>query len=205
MCPAELTRGKGYRLMASFAGQTAWEALPGEVRRLARAVMPEWRDGAQRGASPDMRTAQALATVGAAALIGLPILMLASLLLHAPLAAPPAIALGYLATARALALHDPRQAALWTVAVLSGLIGWTLIYPLTGEHALSGAGLVAVLLAPLFAAAPALVRRLGRAKEDAAREAALADIDCIEALAPARGDSRSGREWPAACGKPRRA
>ena len=108
MCPAELTRGKGYRLMALVCRADSMGGLArrgAAVRARGHAGMARARGSA---ASPDMRTAQALATVGAAALIGLPVLMLASLLLHAPLAAPPAIALGYLATrARSGAARPP--------------------------------------------------------------------------------------------------
>ena len=172
--------------MASTARRPAREILPSEAWRLVGTIVPEWRSGVISGAvaDSDMLNARALASVGATALIGLPLLMLASLILHAPLAGPAAIALGYLATARALTLRDPQSASVWSFAVLAGLIGWTLLYSIAGDEPFSGAGLVAVLLAPVFAAAPALARRLGRPRADASRAAALTDVACLDQLAP---------------------
>jgi hypothetical protein len=83
-----------------------------------------------------------------------------------------------------LALNAPRRAAWWSFAVLSGFIAWTLLFLLLGRGATSWAGLIAVSMAPLFAAAPAVARQLAGAKTDPARKGALADAACLDQLAP---------------------
>jgi hypothetical protein len=132
----------------------------------------------------ELLTARALTSAGLAALALLPVLMLASLALQAPLAGPAAIALGYLAMAHAIALRRPRRAAALSIAVLSGFVAWTLLFFLVGGGPLSWGGLMAVSLAPLFAAAPALARRLGVPKADPGREATLAHVACLDRFAP---------------------
>jgi hypothetical protein len=128
-----------------------------DVSRLLAAVLP----GRGRSAGEDAgkaAVAQSLASAGLSGLVGLPFLMLASVMLETPLAGPAAIALGYLGSARALALCRPGRAAAWSAAVFAGLVAWTLLPFATGDGPSSAPELSAVLLAPLFAAAPAFAR-----------------------------------------------
>jgi hypothetical protein len=128
-------------------------------------------------------TMRSLAGAGLTGLVGLPVLMLASLLLHAPLAGPAAIALGYLAAAKALAQKLPRRAAAWSFGASAALALWGLfVFALAGPF--STAGLVSVLLAPLFAASPALARRLLRDRADPVPDAARTRVACLDQLAP---------------------
>jgi hypothetical protein len=128
-------------------------------------------------------TMRSLAGAGLTGLVGLPVLMLASLLLHAPLAGPAAIALGYLAAAKALAQKLPRRAAAWSFGASAALALWGLfVFALAGPF--STAGLVSVLLAPLFAASPALARRLLRDRADPVPDAARTRAACLDQLAP---------------------
>jgi hypothetical protein len=140
-------------------------------------------------ASEDL-TARALAGAGLAALVALPLLLLASVILAAPLAVPPAIGVGYLATSRALAAKHCRRAALINTSVLSALIGWLLIY-LALSGSATNAGLTAALMTPLFAAAPAFVRSYLRARAKRSngvvargREAILERIAWLSGVAP---------------------
>jgi hypothetical protein len=112
------------------------------------------------GDRADPAVAQSLASAGLTGLVGLPFLLIASVMLETPLAGPAAIALGYLASARALALSRPGRAAAWSAAVLAGLVAWTLLPFATGDAPATAPELSAVLLAPLFAAAPAFARVL---------------------------------------------
>ncbi|MDQ3558064.1 MAG: hypothetical protein M3453_02545 [Pseudomonadota bacterium] len=112
--------------------------------------------------APELVDARSLMAVGTAGLLALPALMLASIPLDAPLAGPAAISLGYLAIARAIVAHRPRRAAAWSAAVLAGFVAWTVLVLTDKGGGLSGAYLAAGLLAPGFAAAPALVRRFTR-------------------------------------------
>jgi len=110
-------------------------------------------------------TACALGGAGLVALIALPLLLLASVILAAPLAVPAAIGLGYLATSRALAAKRRRRAAVINASVLAALVGWLLIYLPLGGGSATNAGLTAALITPLFAAAPAFVRSFLRGRE----------------------------------------
>ena len=119
------------------------------------------------GASADLQTAQSLARVGLLGLASLPVLMLASIAVHAPIAGPAVIALGYLGAAQALAAGQPRRAAGWTCAVLGGLVAWAGLSMLLRYDMPSWPDLAAALLAPILAAAPALSRHFaagGRGK-----------------------------------------
>jgi hypothetical protein len=102
-------------------------------------------------------TARAFRAAGLAALVTLPFLLLASLASGVPLAGPSVIASGYLCIAFAIASRRSRQAALLTGVVLAGLVAWSLLCFFT-EAAPNSWAVSAALLAPLFAAAPALVR-----------------------------------------------
>src|SRR3712207_3417117 len=147
--------------MASIAGQSARGLFALEVRLVARAALDRFAGGRASGTygSDDSLTVRALAGAGLAAMAGLPLLMLASLGLGAPLAAPAGFALGYLAIAHAVSSRQPRRAAVLSVAVFSAFAGWTLLFGLTGQlH--SWPGFVSALMAPAFAGAPALGRLL---------------------------------------------
>jgi hypothetical protein len=169
--------------MASTARQTAREFWTPRYRRALAAFagpgLPAFR--AAGAAEP---TARALANAGLAALLLLPLLLLASLVLDAPLAVPAAIALGYLAMAHAIEFRRPRRAAALSAAVLTGFVAWTLLVLLIGEGPLSWGGLIAVSLSPLFAAAPALARRLAALRTDPAREAVRIDLRCLDPFSP---------------------
>src|SRR4051812_7538660 len=73
-------------------------------------------------------TIHAFGGAGFAALVFLPLLLIASVIFAAPLAVPAAIGLGYLATSRALATRYRRFAALMNISVLLALVGWLLLY-----------------------------------------------------------------------------
>lgn len=131
----------------------------------------------------DDLTARAVAFAGLAALAGLPMLLLASMLFSAPFAVPAAIALGYLATSYALTSHHPRSAAAINMLVLTALVAWSLSCVLTGQGS-ARAELAAALLAPAFAAAPAMARFAILPRQDAAMRAALSNTACLDQLAP---------------------
>jgi hypothetical protein len=172
--------------MASIAGDMGREFLSAELRRLLSDFAGGRRRGRDaRGSLPaELLTARAVTNAGLTALALLPILMLASLALQAPLAGPPAIALGYLAVAHAIAVRRPRRAAALSIAVLSGFVAWTLLFFLVGGGPPTWGGLIAVSLAPLFAAAPALARRLDMPKADPGHDTTLAHIACLDRFAP---------------------
>lgn len=181
--------------MASTAGHMTREFSIFDFGSFARAV---WMPVAVRGGqaagffSGDDLTSRALASAGIAALVTLPFLLLSSVVLAAPLAVPPAIGLGYLAVSHAMGSQRHRWAVFINSAVLLGLVGWLLLFLTSGEGPVSSAGLIAALLAPVFAAAPAFARSLiAKAKlqeKDAAivaREAALDRVAWLDQLAPA--------------------
>ena len=91
-----------------------------------------WVAVSNADATPHGLAARSLASVGLGALIGLPLLLLASVALGAPLAGPAAISLGYLATARALVERHMRSAMFWSVAVVLALVAWAALAPLVG-------------------------------------------------------------------------
>lgn len=172
--------------MARTAGQMPRGLASFEIGALVRrAIAPLCADrllgvGPSQG---DALTAQAVACSGLAALFGLPILLLASVVLGAPLAAPAAIALGYLAMSYALVSDRPRSAAVINTVVLVGLVAWSLGLLLAGEE-LSRAALAAALLAPGFAAAPALARIAIAPRPDRAANIARRNTACLDQMAP---------------------
>ena len=167
--------------MASIAGQMGRERVPTDWRGVISAAGLGMIGLGVRNcpAHGDVIIATALAASGLAALVALPFLILTSLALGAPFAAPAAIALGYLVVAHATVFRQPRRAAAWSFGVFSGLAGWTFLLASTIGVPPSAAGLAALLIAPLFAVAPALARSLlspgaGRGSGAAPRRAALA-------------------------------
>jgi len=136
-------------------------------------------------------TSRAVASAGLAALVALPLLLLSSVLLAAPLAVPAAMCVCYLAVSHALSTQRPRRANIINSAILCGLVGWLLWFLLTGEGLLSHAGVIAALMAPGFAAAPAFARSLiarrlapQQIAEPDLRDAALARVATLEGLTP---------------------
>ena len=144
--------------MVSSGRQMAWSspldprpvldaAFGGEPVRAGVAVLPQ-----------DELVMRSLRAAGYAALLGLPLLLLASLMLDAPMAGPALIASGYLGIAFALQSDRPARAAVLSGIVLFGLVAWLLICLASGAIPIAGPGLTAALLAPLFASAPSLAR-----------------------------------------------
>jgi hypothetical protein len=129
-------------------------------------------------------TVYALAIAGLTALIALPLLMLASLLLGPPLAAPALIACGNLAVAAALAHRLSKTAAALNAGMLSGLIAWSIFYCLGADAAGSPSVALVASLAPAFAAAPAVARFLLEPRQDNSGEAACAETRSLEKMAP---------------------
>lgn len=155
-----------------------------DLHALIHAVRPAWATlGAPLREGDDL-TACAIASSGFAALIGLPMLLIASVVFSAPLAVPAAISVGYLATSYALASRHPRGAAAINAVVLVGLVVWSSSVMLGGEE-LSRSGLAAALLAPAFAAAPAVARLAIAPRADRVSAAALRNAACLDRLAPA--------------------
>lgn len=180
--------------MASIARQISRDPFGFDLRRLVHAVCSPRSGRAGFAAdlfADDDLTSRAIASAGLAALVALPLLLLSSVVLAAPLAVPAAIGLGYLAVSRALSTHRQRRANLISSAVLCGLVGWLVLLLLSGEGPLSSAGLIAALMTPLFAAAPAFARSLiarraapiALANRDL-RDAALKRIARLEELTP---------------------
>ncbi len=172
--------------MPSIAALSPMDALRFSFRTLVFAAVPPLR--APMG---DTLAARATASAGLAAVLGLPILLLASLVLDAPLAVPAAIASGYLAISHALASNRPERAAFISGVVLAGLIGWLVLYLVGGEQPLTRTGLAAALMAPLFSAAPAFARSLMAPRAaivaslvPLSHAAALERVACLEELAP---------------------
>jgi hypothetical protein len=138
----------------------------GSTPRLERPVeLPSWTEvaGGPRltTLSREDRAAKSFVSVGVAALMLLPAFMLASFIAHAPLAGPAVLALGYLAVGRAPLARVGYAASAVLIVVLVSLVLWTLIVALWAEKPLGLSGLAAAALAPAFAAAPALVNRIG--------------------------------------------
>ncbi len=160
--------------------------LPFSFRALVLAAAPQL--GASAG---DALAARAVACAGLAAVLGLPLLLLASLVLDAPLAVPASIASGYLAISHALASNRPHRAAFISGLVLAALVGWLILFLAEGDEPLSRTEVTAALLAPLFAAAPAFARSVmapratvDRKSVPPSREAALQRVACLDELAP---------------------
>ncbi len=140
----------------------------------------------------DVLTARAVASVGIVALVGLPFLMLSSMLLDAPLAVPAAIASGYLLLSQALLSRHRRRAALIDAALLCGLVGWLIAFLVGRGGELSQAALTAALLAPVFAAAPAFARSIiAQRRTDSAHirrnAASEGPVQVLNVAEPARG------------------
>jgi hypothetical protein len=171
-------------IMAAIARQTMRKLLPLDMRRLFAAPTLFGGRGASEAAPAELLTARALASVGAAALVALPLLMLASLAASAPLAAPAIIALGYFAIADAVASRRAHREAAWSLAVFAGFIVWALLFVLAGGEPRSAAGFLALLLAPAFAAAPGLARWLLAPGGGRGRKAASEQARCLDQLAP---------------------
>jgi hypothetical protein len=169
--------------MAFTATGTAGERLTSDLRGVIEAAVPAFRQsGADRGPAGDLAVARALASVGLGGLVALPFLMLASIALGSPLAGPAAIALGYLPCARELALARPGRATMWAAAVLLGLVAWTLAPLLIGGGEPPSPDLATTFFAALFAAAPALARRIIAATP--VRPTARQMAECLDRMAP---------------------
>jgi hypothetical protein len=154
------------------------------------------RPGAGTGPDADLLTARSLAVTAIASLVALPLLMLASVGLRAPVAAPAIIALGYFAMAQDAASGRRGRERAWSVAVFGGLVGWTLLFVLAGGDPRSVGGFSALLLAPALAAGPAVVRYVLAAKQSPGSKAASEQVRCLDQLAPAEAvvfADRSGR------------
>ena len=178
--------------MPSIAGQSQMGALRFNFRSLVLAAVPPLRTSAGRA---DALAARAIASAGLAAVLGLPVLLLFSIALNAPLAVPAAIASGYLVISHALASNKPRRAAFVSGIVLAALVGWLILYLFAVEEPLSHSSMVAAMMAPLFASAPALARSVmaPRAQPRPAvrapimplsRATALERVACLDELAP---------------------
>jgi hypothetical protein len=109
--------------------------------------------------SGEAQTLNPFETVGWGALLMLPFLILASLIAHAPLAGPAALALGYLLAARGPASRDSRASLTPLAIVLASLVIWTIFVALWAAKPFTLSGWTSATLAPAFAAAPALVSR----------------------------------------------
>ena len=172
--------------MASTSGRRRGDLLDAGFARLVRAAVPGPADagpGCGRP-GPDLVVARSLASAGLGGLVGLPFLLLASIALEIPLAGPAVIALGFLAGARETAMNRPRRALAWTAAVLAGLVAWPLVSLMAGDGQAGGPALAALLLAPVFAAAPALARSIVTPKPPPGAAAALRSVACLDRLAP---------------------
>jgi hypothetical protein len=145
--------------MASMARQISRDPFGFDLLGLARAVLWPGFAWSTLPAEENLTT-RAVTTAGLAALVTLPFLLLCSVLLSTPLAVPAAIGACYLAVSHALSAQRLRRASLINSAILFGLVGWLIGFLLTGEGPLSHAGLTAALMAPVFAAAPAVARSL---------------------------------------------
>jgi hypothetical protein len=171
--------------MASTAGQISRELFGFDFRRLFATVSP--RSPLRSGNA----TAQAVAGAGLMALFTLPFLLLLSVVFTAPIAVPAVIGVGYLALSQALIAEHHRRAGLITACVLGGLVAWVLLFSIAGEGRLSSAEIAAALVAPLVAAAPAVVRSFTSQREgnpapasEILRRAALERVECLDAWAP---------------------
>jgi signal transduction histidine kinase len=142
--------------MASTESVIGGGGLAGQIQRLAFVAV-----GANPRAAAKSLDLRAIASVGFASLIGLPLLLIASVALDAPFAAPAAIGCFYLAIAAAHRWERRRSAAAISAVVLIAL---AIVSPammlMQDESTLPAATLAALLLAPFLAAAPALMRAL---------------------------------------------
>lgn len=177
--------------MASMARQISRDPFGFDLPGLVLAISRPRAGGPADCLHDEDLTSRAVASAGLAALVALPLLLLSSVLLAAPLAVPAAIAVCYLAVSHALSAQRLRRANLINSAILCGLVGWLIGFLLTGEGPLSHAGLIAALMAPAFAAAPAFARSLiarsavqHPVAEPDLRSAALTRMASLEELTP---------------------
>ena len=131
------------------------------------------------------------AGAGLAALLALPLLLLLSVAFAVPMAVPAVIGVGYLALSQALVGEHYRRADFITACVFGSLVGWVLLYALTGEGQFSPVEMTAALVAPIIAAAPAAFARSSRGATetpertpDVLRQAALDRVACLNELTP---------------------
>jgi hypothetical protein len=176
MCETTFTPSKGWS-MARTAGQMPRRLNSCDYGARARSVFP-----LLVGKSGGDPTVQALACSGLVALLGLPALLIASMASGAPLAAPAAIATGFLATSHSITSENQRGATAITLVVLVALVVWSSGVMLTGGG--SRAVFAAALLAPLFAAAPWLARLALARRADTATRTARRSTECLDRLAP---------------------
>lgn len=158
--------------MASTADQMPRNLLGPDLRSAVHSVVLPFGQANKELLEGGDLAARAVTAAGLAALVALPALLLVSLIMDAPLAVPAVIALGYLAVSHAISARKRRRAALLNAIVLGGLVGWLVLYLLSGDNSVPDAGIAAALLAPLFAAAPALARSLLASKTSPTRDVA---------------------------------
>jgi hypothetical protein len=163
--------------MALVAGGVACSRLRLDPRRLESILRRQEPAATDRSSA---LTARALAGAGFVALLTLPALLVASLIVEAPLAGPALIACGYLVIAHAW--KNSRRAAMVNATVLVALVGWSAGILFFLEDPFSTSGLAAALLAPLFAAAPAVTR--AALKPDQDRLFAAESVACLDRFAP---------------------
>lgn len=154
---------------------------------------PDWRASRRnpsRAAEADDILARATAAAGLASLVALPPLLLASVLLSTPFAIPAMVGVGYVPLARAIRSGDGVRGNLLGVIVIGALVTWLTVHLALGGGA-SVMGLAAAMLAPLTAAAPAVMQGIlsrantARRPSSDLREGALRRLACLEELDPA--------------------
>ena len=170
--------------MASRAAQISRNLFGFEFRRL-------FATAATIAVAGEDRTARAFAGAGLGALLALPLLLLLSVAFAVPMAVPAVIGVGYLALSQALVGEHYRRADFITACVFGSLVGWVLLYALTGEGQFSPVEMTAALVAPIIAAAPAALRPLISWRDktpertpDVLRQAALERVACLNELTP---------------------
>jgi hypothetical protein len=152
--------------------------VPLELRRLLGAV-PNAPVHAATLSHAEVLTARSLASVGLACLLALPLLVLASLVVRAPIAGAAVIAVGYLAMAQAIIFHRQRQAFAWTAAVLVAFVAWTFVILFGRHEPAAWPAIVAAILVPALASAPAIARRLLVARQSPGKMAAEERAACL--------------------------
>ncbi len=167
--------------MARTAEQMPTRSAPFELSGLLPEALVPWHGS--NALEGDDVAARAVACAGAAALVALPFLLLASVVLEAPFAAPAAIAAGYLLIPRAAGLRFPYGVAVASIVVPLALVMWSLGYLLLLDGPSQGE-LAAALLAPFFAAAPAVARLAVATRDESAVVTARRSADCLDRLAP---------------------
>ncbi len=181
MCEPGFTPSKGW-LMARTAEQMPTRSAPFDLGGVLRETLVPWRGS--NALEGDDGAARAIACAGAVALVALPFLLLASVVLAAPFAAPAAIAAGYLLIPRAAGLGASRGVTVASVVVPLALVMWSLGYLLLLSNP-SQVELAAALLAPFFAAAPAVARQVVTTRDESAVVTAQRNAACLDRLARA--------------------